>query len=327
MNQPIGQQLANNETISNIKNNVSDLASGAVNSLKNARENINNSLQDFSSKSIKQQGSEFFQSNSIIAKFAFLILVLIVFMVLFKFGTYLLNYFLKPKLSPYIINGLIPGNKNVIVPQDPKKSGSITIYRSNNENTGMEFTWSVWLNISPDNFTQSTELVKLKHIFSKGGDGNYDIDGIMKIHNSPGLYLDYDTDNKQYKLKVFMSTVSSTNTSESETVEVDSIPINQWFNLMIRLENKIMDIYINGAIVKRLAFTNSPKQNYDDVHVCGNGGFSGSLSDLRYFNKSLNIFEINSVVYSGPNLKSNSAMSNTKVFDYLSSAWYSNNNM
>lgn len=323
MNQPIGQQLANNETISNIKDNVSNLTSGAVNSLKNVRENINSSLQNFSSKSIKQQGSEFFQSNSIIAKFAFLILILIIFMLLFKFGTYLLNYFLKPNLSPYIIKGLIPGSKNVIVPQDPKKSGSITVYRSNNENTGMEFTWSVWLNIGPDNFTQSTELDKLKHIFSKGGDGNYDADGIMKIHNSPGLYLHYA--DQQYKLKVIMSTISTTNSADSETVEIDSIPINQWFNLMIRLENKVMDIYVNGAIVKRLAFTNSPKQNYDDVHVCGNGGFSGSLSDLRYFNKSLNIFEINSVVYSGPNLNSNSAVSNTKVFDYLSSAWYSNN--
>jgi hypothetical protein len=122
-----------------------------------------------------------------------------------------------------------------------------------------------------------------------------------------------------------MSTVSTENRATNEYVDVSNIPINQWFNVIIRLENKIMDIYMNGAIVKRLTFTNSPKQNYDDVYVCGNGGFVGSLSDLRYFNRSLNIFEINTIVYSGPSLVSNSAVSNTPVYNYLSSSWYSNN--
>jgi len=322
MNQPIGQQLANNDILTNIKNSVSDAAAGTTNALNGLRNNINSSLQDFSSKSISQQSSEFLQSNSIIAKFAFLVLILIIFMLLFKLGTYLINYFLRPQLNPYVVKGLIPGNKSVIVSQDPKKPGAITLYRSNNESTGMEFTWSLWLNIGPDNLIQPTTF---KHIFSKGGNGNYATNGIMQIHNSPGLYLHYDDENKEYKLRSYMSTVSATNNATNEYVDITSIPINQWFNIMIRLENKIMDVYMNGAIVKRLTFANSPKQNYDDVYVCGNGGFVGSLSDLRYFNRSLNIFEINTIVYSGPSLVSNSAVSNTSVYNYLSSSWYSNN--
>lgn len=322
-NQPIGQQLANNDILKNIKNSVSDAAAGTTNALNGLRNNINNSLQEFSSKSVSQQSSEFLQSNSVIAKFAFLILVLIIFMLLFKLGIYLLNYFLTPQLSPYVVKGLIPGNKNVIVSQDPKKSGAITLYRSNNENTGMEFTWSVWLNISPDNSFNQPNI--FKHIFSKGGNGNYDSTGFMQLHNSPGLYLNYDRNISTYYLRSIMSTVSTENRATNEYVDVSNIPINQWFNVIIRLENKIMDIYMNGAIVKRLTFTNSPKQNYDDVYVCGNGGFVGSLSDLRYFNRSLNIFEINTIVYSGPSLVSNSAVSNTPVYNYLSSSWYSNN--
>jgi len=325
INQPIGQQLANNDIISNVRNSVSNAATGTTNALADIRTNINSSVQDFSSKSVSQQGSEFLQSNSIIAKFAFLILVLIVFMILFKLGAYLLNYFLKPKLNPYLVKGLIYGSQNKVIPQDPSKSNAITLYRSNNATTGMEFTWSVWLNLESSNFTQSNEQGKLKHIFSKGGNGNYDVaTGLMQLNNAPGLYLNYDAESKEYKLKVIMSTVSTVNADTSESVEITSIPINQWFNVMIRLENKIMDVYMNGVIVKRLAFTNVPKQNYDDVFVCGNGGFSGSLSDLRYFNHSLNIFEINSIVYSGPTLKSENR-SNTKIYDYLSSSWYSKN--
>ena len=322
MNQPIGQQLANNDILSNIKNSVSDAAKGTTSALTGLRSNINNSLQDFSSKSVSQQSSEFLKSNSIIAKFAFLILVLIVFMLLFKLGTYLLNYFLKPRLSPYVVKGLISGNKNIIVPQDPKKAGAITLYRSNNANSGMELTWSVWLNLEVDN--SLVDENKFKHIFSKGGNGIYDTNGIMQIHNSPGLYIHYNPTNKQYLLRAIMSTVSATNEATYEYVDVNSIPINQWFNVMIRLENKIMDIYMNGTIVKRLPFTDTPKQNYDDVHVCGNGGFVGSLSDLRYFNRSLNIFEINTIVNSGPSLAS-ASRSNTKTYNYLSNSWYSNN--
>jgi len=325
INQPFGQQLANNGIISNVRNSVSNAAAGTTNALGDIRKNINNSLQEFSSKSVAQQGSEFLQSNSIVAKFAFLLLILILFMILFRLGVYLLNYFLKPNLNPYLVKGLIHGSQNKVIPQDPNKANAITLYRSNNETTGMEFTWSVWLNLDSGNFSQSTEQGKFKHIFSKGGNGNYDLTtGIMQIHNAPGLYLNYDAESKEYKLKVIMSTVSGTNSATSESVEITSIPINQWFNIMIRLENKIMDVYMNGVVVKRLAFTNVPKQNYDDVFVCGNGGFSGSLSDLRYFNHSLNIFEINSIIYSGPTLKSENK-SNTTTYDYLSSSWYSRN--
>jgi hypothetical protein len=326
MNQPIGQQL----TANNLKNSFNGAAAGVANTLGSIRQNVNSTIQDFSSKSLSQQGSEFVQSNSIIAKFVFLILVLIIFMILFNLGVKLIQYFTKPKINPYVVKGLISGNKNLVISQDPKNSNSVTIYRSDNETTGIEFTWSVWLNITPDNFASDLEIGKLKHIFSKGGNGMYDINtGLMKMNNAPGLYLGLDDTpsigGKQYKLITVMDTVASGETPY-ETIDVNNIPINQWFNLMIRLENKIMDIYINGAIVKRLAFTNVPKQNYDSVFVCGNGGFSGELSDLRYFNRSLNVFDINNIVYAGPNLKANKGAV-PRSYDYLSSSWYSNNRL
>ena len=42
---------------------------------------------------------------------------------------------------------MINGNENITISQDPQKSNSVTILRSNNEDSGMEFTWSVWLYI------------------------------------------------------------------------------------------------------------------------------------------------------------------------------------
>ena len=66
-----------------------------------------------------------------------------------------------------------------------------------------------------------------------------------------------------------------------------------------------------------------PKQNYDPIVYAGNGGFSGSTSNLRYYDYALSVFEINSVVYFGPNLSAANGTTASSYFDYLGQSWYS----
>ena len=107
----------------------------------------------------------------------------------------------------------------------------------------------------------------------------------------------------------------------TEEVEIDDIPLRRWFHLAIRVENKIMDIYINGVVTKRVVFTKLPKQNYEGVYVNHNGGFDGALSDLRYFDSGLNVFQILNIVTAGPDLRSADDDKN-KNYDYLANSWY-----
>jgi hypothetical protein len=98
-------------------------------------------------------------------------------------------------------------------------------------------------------------------------------------------------------------------------------------NVVIRVQNRILDVYINGVLTQHKDLGYTPKQNFGDVQVCQNGGFNGSLSDLRYYPKALNVFEINSIVAWGPNLSTSpSASEATSTSDsyYLSSLWYKN---
>jgi hypothetical protein len=44
-----------------------------------------------------------------------------------------------------VVKGLIDGKMGMVISQDPTKASSVTILRSNNENKGLEMTWSVWL--------------------------------------------------------------------------------------------------------------------------------------------------------------------------------------
>jgi Concanavalin A-like lectin/glucanases superfamily len=270
----------------------------------------------------------------LIAKLVFLILVLIGFMIFMYLGIALVVYFTSSANNPYLITGLNDGTNSKIIPQDPKNPQSITILRSNNRSTGIECTWSVWLKM-----TDVNPKYIYSHIFSKGGNGVYDSNGVMQVNNAPGVYFVKcvaGTNNPappgspgpfQINIKVYMNTASSNPTSDIETatdsVIISGVPIGKWFNLMVRLENKVMDVYMNGTLTQRHIFTNVPIQNYDDVHVCGNGGFTGNLSDLRYFNRSLNVFEINNIVAAGPNLSYASGNQNsTSKLSYL---WYNSN--
>ena len=97
-----------------------------------------------------------------------LILVMIIVVVFFvRIGIAMVFYFNNPNKSPYLIDGMIPGNQARTIKQNPSLNSSVTIYRSKNEMSGMEFTWSLWLWIrsGESNFGSDRGW---KHIFHKG---------------------------------------------------------------------------------------------------------------------------------------------------------------
>ena len=83
-----------------------------------------------------------------------------------------------------------------------------------------------------------------------------------------------------------------------------------------------MDVFINGKLAKRLIMKGVPRQNYGDVYVGMNGGFSGNLSNLRYFNSALGTAEIQSIVNSGPNLTMVGPEVTGNQPKYLSLRWF-----
>lgn len=283
--------------------------------LDNVKGTLTNTFDEFSNQASAGVGatSEFLTSNTIIAKFAFILLILVVFLILFNLGLTIIGYFTEPPQDPYLVNGMIEGTFSKVVKQDPKQANSIQIFRSNDQSKGMEFTWSTWIYLND----LGTKDGQYQHIFSKG-DGNFDMSSnLSKVNNAPGLYV--NPNNNSFRIK--MDTVASNDSNT--TIDIDNIPIKKWVHIALRLQNTVLDVYINGVIVNRLLLNNTPKQNYGDVYICQNGGFSGKLSNLRYYNRALNVFEINSIVSAGPNLKVAEEARPVGGYKYLSSQWYS----
>ena len=268
---------------------------------------------------------QFLQSNSLVAKVAFLILVVIVFVLLLRLGTSIITWIFTPSSDPKLVNGMKDATVMKIISQNPAVSGAKPVIRSINQQDGIEFTYSVWLFI--ENLHHNTGY---KHIFHKGNDSLITSSGCASLpgfpdcekyigtnypNNAPGMYIHPHKN----ALVIFMNTFNDIN----EEIEVNDIPLNKWINVMIRVEGKNVDVYINGTIVVRHILSGVAKQNYGDVYVNMNNGYNGMLSDLWYHNKALNTSEILAIVNDGPNMTMDKSID--ILPPYFSLRWYLNN--
>lgn len=270
---------------------------------------MSDTFKSFSTNSGSLQNDSFLESNSLVSKFAFLLLAILGFVILLRIGISVLTFFLQPSNSPQLINGMVNGNQQLTFIQDPSVNGAVTIYRSNNAQDGIEFTWSIWLLIE----SISTNSNLYQHIFSKGN-SNLQSDGLIFPNNAPGLYL---TPNKN-ELVVIMNTYDVIN----EEITISDIPINKWLNVIIRCQNNTLDVYINGTIARSINLVGVPKQNYGDVYVALNGGFDGNISNLWYYNYALGTTAIQKIASTGPNTTLVNSNSSSNSSDYLSLKWF-----
>ena len=270
----------------------------------------NSPFQTFSTFNGNLSNRDFSTSNEIIAKFAFLLLIIFMFIILLRIGVSLISLIFKPSESPRLLDGMINANQSIVFPQDPNSNGAVTIFRSVNASEGIEFTWSVWIYI--DKIVYDGQF---HNIFYKGNN-SLDSNGLNTPINSPGLYL---TPNKN-ELLIKMNTFNVIN----EEIKVPDIPMNKWVNIILRCRNSTLDVYINGTITRSVELSGVPRQNYGDVYVASNGGFDGYISNLWYYNYALGTSAINKLSNNGPNLKmvGSSGGMQLKKPDYLSLRWY-----
>ena len=286
---------------------------GFLSGLRNRVSNATaTTLGQFNNSNIVRGSKAFLSTNSLVAKIVFLILVVIMFILLMRWGAYLLTRFMAPNQNPKLISGMKQGETGITISQNPGIIGSIPVMRSRNQTDGLEFTYTVWIRIR--NLPSSGNV--RKHIFHKGSEPPAKANGIFYPNNAPGLYI-HPTRNT---LIVVMNTFKNI----TEEVEINDIPLNKWVNVAIRVEGNKMDVYINGTIALRHIFSSVPKQNYGNVYVNMNHGFNGLLSDLWYHDYALSASEIESIVKDGPDMRMNKSLT-SGLPNYLSLNWFFQN--
>jgi hypothetical protein len=219
----------------------------------------------------------------------------------------------------------ITDDKSVNVPQNPNVIGAKTANISDNERSGIEFSYSFYLYVHPSTFRQEEGLL---HIFHKGYSNQFPL-------LAPGVYMRSETNT----LRVYMNSFKTWN----NFVEVDNFPVQKWVHVVIVCKNSALEIFINGNLSRKMSFDGySPYQNYQDVCCFSNrilhltqakvpsvdedgfhvfGVMKGMLSRLNYFNYALCYAEIQKLMNEGPSTEMDSGIMNN-VPPYLDDTWW-----
>lgn len=289
---------------------------------------------------LSKNASEFIRSNDMVSNLIFILILLVVGIIIFNICMKIFLNRLLPNNNPHLIDGMVDTKDSEMkIVQDPKKSSSKTIMVSNNEDKGLEFTWSFWIYIDELDYRRGelkNVFVKGDNIYKTGNDVNeYDIDDndyvdeeLNNTINSPGVYLTPYDNRLLFVFNTFDSVI--------EKFEVGNIPMNKWVNIIIRAENRTIDLFINSAFSKRHVLSGLPRQNYNNVYIGKNGGFAGFVSNLWYYNYALGTQEITNIYRKGANTNlinnkstkasgSESASSSSGSFknNWLSFRWFS----
>ena len=230
------------------------------------------------------------------------IIMVVVLLVLYYLGNYLINkYLITSASTPMLLNTTKNAKSALVVSQDPTSINYIPINKSDGQD-GIQFTYGFWFLI--DNFDYKKG--EWKHIFHKGNSSSYP-------NRAPGVWFHPDKNS----IRVYMNTMDNI----LEYADIDNIPVNKWVYMNIILNNKNLDLYINGYIKIRKELTSIPKQNDDDFWVNMYGGFEGYLSNIRYYSYAIDFNEINSNIKAGPS--TNNCIDTGEVPPYLDDNWWS----
>jgi hypothetical protein len=230
----------------------------------------------------------------------------------------------RTELLPYTYN---IDDKAINIPQNPNVKGSKPVNLSDNERSGVEFSYTFYLNVNPGAFRQEYGL---SHIFHKGFSSQFPL-------LAPGVYMRSDTNT----LRIYMNTYKTWN----NYVEVENIPVGKWVHVAIVCTENSLEVYINGNLAKKLPFDGfAPYQNFEDiccfsqrritlkhsiVPSTDENGFDvfgctkGMLSRLNYFSYALCYAEIQQLMNEGPSSKMASSLNTNNVPPYLDDTWWS----
>lgn len=340
-NKPLTNKIkeAKNRTVkyaTNGLNTLKDVGQRTVNKASNEYQKTKTQIQDTvdSSKTVQsmKRGTSYFTSyaqdfaekNSTVSKFVFILFIVILFGLLIRVGVYIISLFTTPQKNPIVVNGMLATKSLTKFQVNPTQSNSKPILRSVNENQGMEFTWSTWIFV--DN-ASSGRNQNPKRIFSKGGNSET---GNAFAMNSPGLYLYDGSTSSTNAITVAMTTFDDTGPTDSlvniHKRVIKNIPIQKWVNVIIRVQNRTIDIYINGVLSIRDNLPQVIKQNYGDIFVGDDAnGMDGFVSSLRYFDHAIGNMKIQEIIQQGPNLKMIGNQNQETSPPYLATRWYLDN--
>lgn len=233
------------------------------------------------------------------------ILAVLLFIVLFHIIMSILKFFDETKKrSPWILKASKNAKKRMIITQDPGKKNSVNLPRANNRLGGLEFTYCFWMYIDD----MSYRYGQWKHVMHKGNKESWPLE-------CPGVWLHP----RKNCLRVYCNTFKEIR----EFVDIDNIPLNKWFCISLCAKGNKLDVYMNENLIKQKVFSSLIRQNYGDLYLNAFKGFSGYMSNIRYFDHYLPYAKIRNHLNRGPAI--DACIDSNDTPPYYDATWWTNN--
>jgi hypothetical protein len=278
----------------------------------------------------------------IIKSIAVAAIVFVLYMVVENIYVAYMNYG-KSRVDVYPMTG----NRTITFEQDPNNSANTKLLPySENQLTGIEFSYSLFIYISEDTF-DGTE--GWKSIFYKGyknspfpllGPGVFVSTGMANTSSAAK-----DTTNSP-TLRIVMNSYDSW----YNTLDIPQIPFKKWFHLAVVLRKNTLEAYVNGNLANKMSFKGTlPYQNYQPLNIFPttkllakdfsnssdttkkrgipggdnfvvHGKMDGYISNMYYYPYAMTYSEIQSSISIGPSEQFDK--SNMDTPPYLIDSWW-----
>ena len=178
--------------------------------------------------------------------------------------------------------------------QDGTKSKRIPAEKLSGDKGSSNFSWSMWFYVSDWSYRIGKEKVLLTrnsahNSIAAGGDHG----------GSPEISLAGHENN----MTVTVNTMQNSGQADKKTTcMVNNVPLQRWVNAIVSLNNRTMDIYVQGKLVRTCILPGVVDVNGNaPTTITPDGGFKGFTSNVQYFDHPLNPQEAYNIYAKGPN--------------------------
>jgi len=144
--------------------------------------------------------------------------------------------------------------------------------------TENNYSISQWIYIDDWNYRYGDEKVILVNEYG--------------TEENPKIFLHPYKNDVHFKL-VYLGSDSQTN--ETEEIILNNVNLQKWVHLTMCINDRTVDIYLNGKLVKSKGLKNIVDTSYINsgkIRIVPDGGFGGWISNFRFYNKFLTPQEV-----------------------------------
>jgi len=200
----------------------------------------------------------------------------------YKFYNYIRRRNGLPELTFSLLGPPAAASGEVSVPVDGK-SRTVIAASDVPSDGGVNYGVQYWMYIKDWDyrFGQNKEILKRVATTSAGTMG-------------PRIFLSPSENTLNVRVSLFAddsaagaATPGADTTGDSYTCSVENVPLQSWFAVSVTVFQRNVDVYINGRLVKSCVLPGLPRPATGDMILNDDGGFSGTICNVNYYNQML----------------------------------------